>query len=335
MLSPAPSDFVTFSKDFVPRILVFVDTEEDFDWSKPMTRENVSVDSISALPAIHQIMANRGIQPHYLVDYPIATSPLAVSVLKELTANNGGVIGSQLHAWANPPYREELNLENTYPGNLEVSLERAKLHSLSQVIEDNFAISPKVYRAGRYGVGKNTPQILHELGYDADVSVRALFDYSPTGGPDFSKISFNPYWFGPDNQLLEIPLSNCFVGPLASLGPKLFSFNQNLGWLNAFSNSFLSRSRLLRRIGLTPEGMPLTAALRAVDELQRQNSSFYCISYHSPSAVPGNTPYVRTAEDLAVFKHWLETVLDYLITDIGAVPGTITEVVKNLRANRL
>jgi hypothetical protein len=335
MLNLAPSDFVAFPEGYAPRILVFVDTEEDFDWSKPMTRESVSVDSISALPAIHQIMADRGIQPHYLVDYPIATSPLAVSVLKELTANNGGVIGSQLHAWANPPYREKLNLENTYPGNLEISLERAKLHSLSQVIEDNFAIAPKVYRAGRYGVGKNTPQILHELGYDVDVSVRALFDYSPTGGPDFSKISFRPYWFGPEKKLLEIPLSNCFVGPLASMGPRLFSFNQNHGRLSALSNSFLARTGLLQRIGLTPEGMPVASALSAIDELHRQNSPFYCISYHSPSAVPGNTPYVRTAADLATFKHWLETVFDYLITKIGAAPATITEVVKDLRTTRL
>jgi hypothetical protein len=330
MLNPRSQDFVRFPPGFAPRVLVFVDTEEDFDWSQPMRRENIHVDSVRELHGIHQIMRDRGVAPHYLVDYPIATNPAAVSILRDFTADGGAVIGSQLHAWVNPPYQETLNLGNTYPGNLEANIERAKLHALSHAIEDSFAVKPVVYRAGRYGVGRNTPAILEELGYRADVSVRALFDYAANGGPTFRHIDFRPYTFGQKRQMLEIPLSNVFIGPLAPLGPKLFCFDDLPKGFRSFANAALARSRLLRRIGLTPEGIPLQEAMRAADQLKQQGARLYCISFHSPSVVPGNTPYVRSAADLVRFNGWMATMLDYLITEIGAKPATISDVLAEL-----
>lgn len=326
MLNPSPQDFVWFPAGFGPRVLVFVDTEEDFDWSQPMQRENIHVDSARQLGAVHQIMRDRQVVPHYLVDFPIATDAAAVQALTELAAGDGAIIGSQLHSWVNPPYHEPLNLGNTYPGNLEISLERAKLHALTRAVEDAFQVKPIVYRAGRYGVGANTPAVLEELGYQADVSVRALFDYASYGGPSFKHIDFRPYRFGSANQLLEVPLSNTFIGPLAPLGKQLFSFDDMPRGFNSLRNSLLSGTRLLQRIALTPEGIPVKAALRAVDQLRRQGADLFCISFHSPSVVPGNTPYVRNAAELARFKDWISIVLDYLVTEIGAQPATIDDV---------
>jgi hypothetical protein len=331
MLTPQPADYVRFPTGFAPRVMVFVDTEEDFDWTQPMSRENIHVDSVRELHGIHQIMRDRGVAPHYLVDYPIATNADAVSILRGFMAEGGAVIGSQLHSWVNPPYPEALNMGNTYPGNLEVNIERAKLHALTQVIEESFAVKSIVYRAGRYGVGRNTAAILEELGYQADVSVRALFDYAVTGGPSFHHLDFRPYTFGRQRKLLEVPLSNIFVGPLAKFGPHLFSFDDKPKGMGLFMNAALGRSHLLRRIALTPEGIPLSEAMRAADELKRQGAQLYCISFHSPSVVPGNTPYVRNAADLAKFNGWMATMLDYLITEIGARPATISDVLADLK----
>jgi hypothetical protein len=326
MLQPHPTDYIRFPKGFGPRVLVFVDTEEDFDWSQPMRRENIHVDSMRELHTVHQIMRDRAVAPHYLVDYPIATNPEAVRILQGFIAGGGARVGSQLHSWVNPPYQEVLNLGNTYPGNLSVSMERAKLHALTKVVEDSFALKPIVYRAGRYGVGRNTASVLEELGYRADVSVRALYDYAASGGPSFKHIDFRPYRFGTQKNLLEVPLSNVFVGALAPFGRQLFAFDVAPRGLRSVCNSLLSRSGLLQRIALTPEGIPIKAALRAARQLQQQGADLYCISFHSPSVVPGNTPYVRNASDLAQFNSWMATMLDFLITDIGAVPATIEDV---------
>jgi hypothetical protein len=330
MLNPQPQDLVRFPEGFGPRVLVFVDTEEDFDWSLPMRRENIQVDSIRNLHVVHQIMADRGVVPHYLVDYPIASNADAVQVLNALQAGGGAVIGSQLHSWVNPPYQEELNLGNTYPGNLGASMERAKLHALTRAIEDSFQVKPIVYRAGRYGVGKNTAHILDELGYKADVSVRSLYTYAVNGGPSFEHIGFQPYRFGPEHKLLEIPLSNVFTGLLAPLGQELFCFDYQPTGLNSVKNSLLSRTGLLKRIALTPEGFSIKAAMGAVRALQKQNAQLYCISFHSPSVVPGNTPYVRHEKHLAEFYEWMTTMLDYLVTEIGARPATIHDVLAAL-----
>ncbi len=332
MLNPSPQDFVRFPAGFGPRVLVFVDTEEDFDWSQPMRRENIHVDSVKHLHVVHQIMRDRGVVPHYLVDFPIASDADAVRVLNEMKAGGGAMIGSQLHSWVNPPYQETLNLGNTYPGNLEITMERAKLHALTHAVEEAFSVKPIVYRAGRYGVGENTAAVLEELGYKADVSVRALFDYATHGGPSFKHIDFRPYRFGVARQLLEVPLSNVFIGPLASIGSQLFSFDDIPTGINSLRNSLLSRSRLLQRIALTPEGIPVKAALRAVDQLHRNGADLFCISFHSPSVVPGNTPYVRNAEDLATFNNWMSIVLDYLLTEIGATPATIEDVLTAMPA---
>jgi hypothetical protein len=330
MLAPQPKDFVRLPDGTPPKLLVFVDTEEDFDWSRPMKRENIHVDSVRELHTIHQIMRDRHVTPHYLVDYPIATDQGAISVLREFRKDGGAVIGSQLHAWVNPPYQEALNPGNTYPGNLDVTIERAKLHALTRAIEDSFSLRPIVYRAGRYGVGHNTPAILEELGYRADVTVRPLFDYGISGGPTFRHLDFRPYTFGETRKLLEIPLSNVFIGPLARFGTDLFSFDDQLKGWHRFANSVLARTRLLRRIALTPEGIPLAEAMRAATQLKQLGAELFCISFHSPSVVPGNTPYVRTAADLLRFNHWMATMLDYLIEEIGAQPATIADVLTDL-----
>jgi hypothetical protein len=46
--------------------------------------------------------------------------------------------------------------------------------------------------------------------------------------------------------------------------------------------------------------------------------------------VPGNTPYVRNAHDLAQFNSWMATMLEYLIQEIGATPATISDVIAEL-----
>lgn len=308
-----------------PRVLVFIDTEEDFDWSKPLDRQNVSVNSVKSLEKAHRIFRKYSIKPHYLVDYPIASSPVSIAAIRELYADGSCEIGSQLHPWVNPPHMEDVSAHNSYPGNLPEAMERAKLFALTQAIGDAFGVAPMVYRAGRYGIGPNTAAILSDLHYKVDVSVRAHFDYSPTGGPSFRGIDHRPFWLDEGRGILEIPLSNVFVGALARWSAALFVPGSETGQ-HSNRNTLLSRLGLLSRVGLTPEGMTVEDAFLAIEQLHRLDAPVYCVSFHSPSLEPGNTPYVQTDKQLQQFLSWLDNVLGYLTSELGALPATAQEI---------
>lgn len=329
MFKPNDDQYLHFPKEFGQRFLIFVDTEEEFDWSQPRRRDATDVKAVKALPDIHGLMRGYGAKPAYLVDYPVATDPDAISVLRGFQDDGGATIGAQLHPWVNPPFIEKVVQENSFPGNLPRSVERAKIQALSQAIEAGFGSRPIVYRAGRYGVGPNTEALLDELGYRLDVSVRPYFDYDDEGGPSFRKIKPLPYWTGPEKRLLELPLSSTFTGRLRGVGEAAFRLAGNVPHLNGI----LSRGGLLSRIALTPEGIPADEAVRAVEQLLDEGTSLISISFHSPSVEPGHTPYVRDADDLSKFFRWFDEVLGTLVKR-GATPISTEEVIAAAEALR-
>ncbi len=288
--------------------MVFCDTEEEFDWSKPHNRDARATTHVKTLPEAQRRLAAHGAQPVYLVDHPIASDPEAVAILRAFQDSGECAIGTQLHPWVNPPFEEEVNRTNSFAGNLPISLERAKLKCLTEKIEEAFGRRPLVYRAGRYGVGPNTASLLRELGYSIDVSVRAMFDYRGEKGPDFLKVKPLPYWVG-DGHLLEVPLSAAYLGGLRAVGAQLFSVSAKVPLLEGA----LARTKLLNRVPLTPEGTAVDEALEAVERLIDSDLQLISISYHSPSVEPGHTPFVRDKADLDKFYRWWDAILGLLV----------------------
>ncbi|HEY0446422.1 MAG TPA: polysaccharide deacetylase family protein [Allosphingosinicella sp.] len=317
---PHADCYLDLPESFGRRFSIFVDTEEEFDWSKPYSRQERSTSALESLPVIHRRLRSYGVQPVYLVDHPIATDPRCVATLREYLENGECAIGTQLHPWVNPPFDEEVSLYNSFPGNLPIALEAAKLERLTETIETAFGRRPIVYRAGRYGVGPNTAGLLKAAGYKVDVSVRALFDYSRDGGPDFTGVRPYPYRVG-DGDLLEIPLTAAFVGALRRLGPRLFQRTGRVPRLRGL----LSRSGLLGRVALTPEGMPLSEVIEAIERLIEDEVRLFSISFHSPSVEPGHTPYVRSEADLDRFYAWWDGIFDFFARR-GIKPASVDEV---------
>lgn len=315
---PHSADVVALPESLGRRFLVFVDTEEEFDWTQPRRRDATATTAIASLPEAHRRLAAYGICPTYLVDYPVASNPAAVAVMRPLLEAGECAVGTQLHPWVNPPFDEELTVANSFVGNLPEATERAKLIALTDQIETMFGERPQIYRAGRYGVGPNTARLLEETGYRLDVSVRALFDYSAEGGPDFTRHDASPSWAGPSRLLLELPLTAVYAGHARRFGNRLYAAAGRV----ARARGLLSRSGTLSRIALTPEGTPLADALRAIRTLLDDGQRLLSISFHSPSVVPGHTPYVRDAADLRLFYAWWDGVLNALaredVEPIGA-----------------
>ncbi len=300
-----------------PLLVTTVDAEEDFDWTRPFSLASTDVTSMRSQHLAHRIFERYGVIPVYMVDHPVASQDEGRAPLKELLQGGHCEIGSQLHPWVTPPFIEHVSLRNSYQGNLPVALEFAKIQVLTGELEGAFATAPRIFRAGRYGVGPNTGNILKHFGYEADTSVVPLWNFTDQGGPDFRQFTSRPYWFDREQTLLELPLSASVVGRAASLDPALTSHVFGRASEAVHLPSIMSRLGLLERIKLTPEGIRIEEAKRLVRHMKAAGHRVFVLTYHSPSLEPGNTPYVRTQEDLAAFLRWLEEFYDFFTTEIG------------------
>ncbi|HEY1604725.1 MAG TPA: WalW protein [Allosphingosinicella sp.] len=299
-LAPAEGCEAAFPADFGRRFIVFGDAEEEFDWGAPLSRESTSTEASAALPVATRFFGEHGVVPTYVCDWPVVSNPGSAAALLAMAEADACDVGAHLHPWVNPPHQEEVTQANSFAGALPEPLEAAKLRLLTEKIVALTGRRPIAYRAGRYGVGRNTARLLQELGYRLDASVRARFDYSNEGGPDFTLYPITPFWVGED--LLELPLTTCLGGAFGRRWPELTRSDRLRGPL--------ARSGLLNRIPLTPEGVPLAEARRAVEHLLDEGHFLFSLSFHTPSVVPGHTPYVRDAEDLRAFWAWWDGLFD-------------------------
>ena len=322
---PEPTQMARFRKGVGPRFLLTVDTEEEFDWAKPFARNEHRIDSVPKLRKFQQFCEGFGISPVYLVDYPIASSQIAADVLAEPIAGGRAEVGIQLHPWVNPPHDEVVNEYNSFAGNLPPELEQAKLEKLRDTIIQNLGASPVIYRAGRYGAGPNTAAILREAGIAIDSSVRARFDYSATGGPDFRDLPIHPWWIDATGGLLELPLTTVFAGLMRHSGRRLYPAL----WRAPRLRGVLARIGFLERIPLTPEGVTIAEALRGIDIALADNLPVLVLSFHSPSLCPGFTPYVRNDAELDTLYDWWRTVFGYLASR-GVKPTTVKGIMDSV-----
>lgn len=321
---PAAGDLVAWPESFDARFVVFVDTEEEFDWSQPLARDNRSVSAVSALPAAQAKFAASGVPLALMVDHPIATDPRAIDLIGPLLTG-GTAVGTQLHPWVNPPFDEALTAANSFAGNLPRALEAAKLTALTDAITNAFGTRPTAYRAGRYGLGPASFDLLAAHGYRLDSSMRRGFDYAAEGGPDFSALGNHAFRVG---EIVELPLTTVFTGAARAGGVKLY---QAAGRIPK-GRAVLARSGLLQRIPLTPEGIPAREALEAIRVAIGEGVRVLSFAFHSPSLEPGHTPYVRDEADLRAFWQWWDKVLAEL-DRLGARAAGLDEVIVAASAN--
>ncbi len=322
---PAKGDFAEFRDGFGQKFVLTVDTEEEFDWDKPLDRTSHSLITVPALRKFQQFCEGFGVVPIYLIDYPVATSGAAAEALGQAVADGKAEIGVQLHPWVSPPFREELTEYNSFAGNLPPDLEQQKFIELRDIIEKNFGTPPLIYRAGRYGVGPNTAAILAEAGLAIDTSIRTNFDYSYAGGPNFRKHPLRPYWVGDERRILELPLTTVYWGLLRQLGPLIYPYF----WRAPSLRGVLSRIGMMERIPLTPEGVTAREAIRGTDIAIDDGLPVLVFSFHSPSLAPGHTPYIQSDDDLDGFYDWWRTLFAYL-QKRNIAPTSVREILDSV-----
>ncbi|MBF0370642.1 MAG: WalW protein [Magnetococcales bacterium] len=323
---------IRFSRERTPILLVVVDTEEEFDWNQPFSREAVGVRAMDSAHLGQELFDSFDIQPTWVVDYPVASQESGFAPLKDFAHCGRAVIGAHTHPWVTPPFEESLSSQNAYPGNLPRHLEEQKLHHVSRAIQSWLGQAPLIHKAGRYGVGVNTTGILLEQGFQVDLSPAPPFDFSSDGGPDFSHGSNHPHWLNPEKSLLCLPTSGGYAGLLRSQGRWLYPMSRGPGLQRLRVPGILSRLGLLERLRLSPEGYTLEEMKRITRVLLEAGVGVVSLTFHSPSLQPGHTPYVAGENDLEQFLERLRRYCDFFLGELGGKAMTPLDVAAMIRA---
>ena len=88
----------------------------------------------------------------------------------------------------------------------------------------------------------------------------------------------------------------------------------------------VARLRLLERIRLSPEDYSEPEMRRMTESLLEDRIRVFVFSFHSPSVMPGGTPYVRNAADLERFFDKCRRYFEFFFRKPGATSMTPVEL---------
>jgi hypothetical protein len=315
------------------KLVVTIDAEED-NWGD-FHPTHYSVDNIERVPELQRMFDRYGIRPTYLVDYPVASNPRSVSILKSVSDKGTCEVGVHCHSWNTPPFEEVSNDQNSMLCNLPADLQFRKLQRLTEIVAANFCIRPVSFRAGRWGLGREMVVFLDKLGYKVDTSITPLTNWTDQHGPDFSGILLEPYTFDPEDifkpfsggRMLEVPASIGFIQTNLQAANTLFEFlrRRPAKWFRIIG--LLHKVRLLNKVWLSPELSSSREMIALTERMIRRGTPLANLFFHSPSLQPGKTPYVRTEADRIRFMSTLEEYLAYT-NKMGMEPILLSQALK-------
>jgi hypothetical protein len=334
-LTPAALDATYVPTGDLPRptLFVIVDTEEEFDWGAPLSRAQTTVRAMRNIERLQQVLNRHRVRPTYVIDYPVATQEEGHGPLLAFRADGNAEIGAHLHPWVTPPYEEDVTPRNSFGFRLG-ALEFEKLRVLRDAIQ-SIGVAPTVFKAGRYGFGETTADALEALGFDIDVSINPRMDFSAEGGPDFGRFDTKPFFFGRSRRLLEVPCSTDYVGVAGALGHPLHTFADRSAMRRVRAVGILSRLGIVNKVMLSPEGNTLAEMTALTRSLMRRGVRTFSLTLHSPSVMPGCTPYVRSDTQLREFLDRIDEYCAFFLGEAGGVASTPMEFFTQLRPQPL
>jgi hypothetical protein len=246
--------------------------------------------------------------------------------LNDLSAAGAAEIGAHLHPWCTPPLELGARGRVTYAHQLPPAVQQAKLETLCAKIASDFGVRPTSYRAGRWGFDASTVPVLERLGFTVDTSVRPLWWDRGADAPSFRRAPVRPYRLdrgdasrAGESSVVEVPVSSAFVGPLPAL----------LARATAVVPAAPGMRYALERAGLRsllPEQQTLAEMCTLVDVLVARGVPVLNLMFHSTTAMPGATPFVRDRAQLERFVARVEGLLEHARARHDALPLGLSEV---------
>ncbi len=300
-------------------VVVTIDTEED-QWSS-YDSGGKTVENVPALAAVQEVFDRTGARPTYLVNYAPLEDARSVELLGSFAERPDIEIGAHLHPWCTPPFTD-VDEPSLFMCDAPAEQNSAKLGSVVEAIERELGITPRSFRAGRWGVGPSVTSVFRDHGLDTDCSVSPLVDWGVYGGPDFSDAPLNPYRFHPTEpteptrhgSLIEVPPTVGFFGGNDRARNR---WRRRLESMSAARRlkmiGILDRAGLLTRRWLSPEQTTVSDMIRLADDAVAGGRRLLQATFHSGVALPGATPFVSSDDDKHRFLHGLGAVLDHFV----------------------
>jgi hypothetical protein len=294
-----------------PYLVISIDTEEGFDWSKPFRRDNYITQTLFDHDFYMTGFYNAyNVRPISLVSYPLLIEYDCQRLLKKYATENRYILGTHLHSWVTPPHLEELSDFNSFANNLPADLEFQKLKILTDKFIEIIGYQPLCYKAGRYGVSTRSFEFLQQLGYHYDFSPFAKCSYTHELGPDFTHIDNKPYLPLSDKPLICYPGTADYTGYFKnnSFATRVFR-NKIVTFLKGRAIS--SRLNLLDFIPLTPEGVTENEMKHLTRSLIADGQRYFHLSYHASSFTVGGSPYAKTQKDIEIIATRLKNYIHF------------------------
>ena len=315
-------------------VTISIDTEED-DWGS-YAEQGASTQNIPHLEELQDLFDRWSARPTYLVNRPPLVHGESVRVLGSLASRESVEIGAHCHPWNTPPFRDEgehrsMMCVHSHDEN------RAKLREIRRCLQAELGVEPKVFRAGRWGLGPTVAGPLVEEGFEIDCSVSPFEDWSSLGGPDYSDAPHKPYRFHPSEPLRPDPTGSLLQLP-TTIGFLSGNHRRRAKARFALERSFVRRLKvvgILDRLGvltkrwLSPETSSGEVMIRLAEAWVSSGESFLQLTFHSSTLLPGATPFVRTAEDRSRFLSSVDDFLRYCHGS-GFVFRTLSEAGRSL-----
>ena len=296
--------------DSMPKLIVTVDTEEQFDWSDFQTSKHI-VNDTEGVVAFQSVCNQAGANPLYLLTYPLLENSSVAAFYRSLYEQNTAYCGLHLHQWVTPP--GEFNGEHfSFQKNLPRDVHKAKLNVLADLFERVFGFRATAHRAGRYGIAPADYALLAGAGVRFDFSPSAAFDFSKTGGPDFSLHGNRPYSIEGDNwKIAATPV----CGARAIKRTRFFLSQENRA--NSLVHSLQSHFPFALPMRLSPEGAALADLQSLTRRLVADKTPVLTFTLHSTSLTPGANAYGKTVEDVERMLVTTKTFLNWFRNEIG------------------
>jgi glycosyltransferase involved in cell wall biosynthesis len=313
-------------RDWRPQLQVVIDTEAHFDWHKGISTDHGEVSSITGLDTNFDVFRRHGVKPALLIDHPIATQDVSRRIVRKL-ADEGCEVGVHLHPWTTPPIVELKDDWHSFSGNLGAWLERAKLATLTQRVAELTGTRPTLFKAGRYGLSPNTFDTIEDLGFETDLSICPYYDYSDLGGPDFSRFTARPGWFGQSRRrLLSLPTTAAPMGWLSGRAGSVMRVTRSAWGRRLGLGRVAQRINAFYPLRLSPEGCELADMKRVTHALRASGLGVFTLSLHSPTLQVGHTDYVRSEAQLQALLQDIDGYLRFFRDELGGeftTPGAL------------
>lgn len=311
------------------RFSVTIDTEADKsrDWSvsRPMGWRGI-FEGVAEI--LQPLFEREEVRPVYFLSPEVILNGETAAVFRGFAEEDRAELATHLHFEFIEPTRVPDPDGRKFSGvqcQLSEADERDAMTNLTEAFYAAFGYRPVSFRAGRFGIGRNTGIILHDLGYRADSSVTPgiRWDFSEEGPGlenDSRRAPLNPYrvdprdlWTpNPGGVLWQIPVTN---GP-APLTPREIA-RRMIG-------------RPPRRVWLRPGFGSDAETARLIGEAATgaDDATLLVIMFHNMEVIPGKSPYTHdragAERHIAQIAHLIRTAKDF-----GFRPATIADYVES------